>query len=71
MAGKKYSSPEVSLYQTEDILINSYNVNIGSLYALDDEDEEPEIRITDFEVADILATSGGPKDENIGEWDLF
>ena len=33
--------------------------------------EEPEIRITDFEVADILATSGGPKDENIGEWDLF
>ena len=41
MAGKKYSSPEVSLYQTEDILINSYNVNIGSLYALDDGDEEP------------------------------
>lgn len=41
VAGKKYSSPEVSLYQTEDILINSYNVNIGSLYALDDGDEEP------------------------------
>lgn len=41
VAGKKNSSPEVSLYQTEDILINSYNVNIGSLYALDDEDEEP------------------------------
>ena len=33
--------------------------------------EEPEIRITDLEVADILATSGGPKDENIGEWDIF
>ena len=33
--------------------------------------EEPEIRITDLEVADILATSGGPTDENIGEWDLF
>lgn len=41
MAGKKYSSPEVLLYQTEDILINSYNIDIGSLYALYDEDGEP------------------------------